>query len=304
MMLSLHEIARAVRGHVAGRQVLAPGPNHSHRDRSLSIRLSEGSADGFVVHSHSGDDWRECRDHVADALGLPRDRWREQREPNGEEVEKRLAARRRAEGRERAEMARRRRFAAVMWREAGDPRGTPVEAYLNSRGLRLEVDVANRAIRFHPRCPWGSGHAPAMVAAMRCARTGAFVGLHRTALDREARKLGRKMYGAAGAIMLDAADTVTTALAVGEGIESVLAGRQLGIGPAWALGSTSLISTLPVLPGVQTLTLLVENDENGASERAGDAVSARWHEAGRTIDLLKPRVGKDMNDALLAGRSG
>jgi hypothetical protein len=63
------EIARALGGEVIGRdRVAAPGPNHSKRDRSLSILIT---SDGFVVHSFSGDDWRVCRDHVRAALGLP-----------------------------------------------------------------------------------------------------------------------------------------------------------------------------------------------------------------------------------------
>ena len=50
-----------------GRQVLAPGPNHSGKDRSLAIRPTAG---GVLVHSHAGDGWRECQDHVARQLGL------------------------------------------------------------------------------------------------------------------------------------------------------------------------------------------------------------------------------------------
>src|SRR4051794_22297944 len=65
--LDLRTIARAVGGDVVGRQVLAPGPNHSRKDRSLSIWAT---ADGVCVHSHAGDDWRACRDYVARQLGL------------------------------------------------------------------------------------------------------------------------------------------------------------------------------------------------------------------------------------------
>ena len=65
-------IARALGGVVVGRdQVAAPGPSHSRRDRSLSVRLSATAPDGFLVHSHAGDDWRGLRDHVKQALGIP-----------------------------------------------------------------------------------------------------------------------------------------------------------------------------------------------------------------------------------------
>jgi hypothetical protein len=67
---SLAAIARALGGIIAGRSVLAPGPGHSPRDRSLSVTLSATSPDGFMVHSHAGDDWRACRRHVRGKLGL------------------------------------------------------------------------------------------------------------------------------------------------------------------------------------------------------------------------------------------
>ena len=68
---------RALGGEVSGAQVLAPGPGHRKRDRSLSVTFSATSPDGFLAFSHSGDDWRDCRDHVRDRLGLPRDGWKE-----------------------------------------------------------------------------------------------------------------------------------------------------------------------------------------------------------------------------------
>ena len=70
--LDVRSIARALGGYVVGRdQVSAPGPRHSRHDRSLSIRLSATAPDGFLVHSHAGDDFAQCRDHVKHALGIP-----------------------------------------------------------------------------------------------------------------------------------------------------------------------------------------------------------------------------------------
>ena len=57
----LSAIARALGGDVVGNQVLASGPGHSARDRSLSVWLSSTSSHGFRVFSHAGDDWRACR---------------------------------------------------------------------------------------------------------------------------------------------------------------------------------------------------------------------------------------------------
>lgn len=300
MTPSLPEIARALKGQVSGRQVLAPGPNHSHKDRSLSVRLSDSSPDGFVVHSHAGDDWRLCRDHVADALGLARDRWREAREPDPAELARRQEIRRRADERDRAEAERRQRFARGMWNEARDPRGSLVERYLNGRGLDLPGDIAGDVLRYHPRCPWENGTMPAMVAAIRCIRTGAIVGVHRTALDPDGRKIGRKVFGSAtaAAIMLDPAGDE---LVAGEGIETTMTARQIGLSPAWALVSTSNIGALPVIDGVQTLTVLAEIDTapNRPSATAFARVADRWHAAGRRVDRVWPPIGcGDLNDAI------
>jgi hypothetical protein len=70
-MTDLRSIARALGGEVSGRQVLAPGPGHSPRDRSLSIRIESGAPSGFVVFSHCGDDPIVCKDYVRERLGLP-----------------------------------------------------------------------------------------------------------------------------------------------------------------------------------------------------------------------------------------
>jgi hypothetical protein len=71
-MFALKELARILGGDVCGSQVLAPGPDHSRKDRSLCVRLSADSPDGFIVFSHAGDDWRESRDYVRERMGLPR----------------------------------------------------------------------------------------------------------------------------------------------------------------------------------------------------------------------------------------
>jgi putative DNA primase/helicase len=69
-VLDLRTMARALGGEVVGRQVLAPGPGHSPRDRSLSVTLSPSSPDGIIVFSHAGDPWQACKDHVKTLLGV------------------------------------------------------------------------------------------------------------------------------------------------------------------------------------------------------------------------------------------
>ena len=68
---NLHSLAAALGGEVSGGQVLAPGPQHSPQDRSLSIKPDAAAPDGFIVHSFSGDDAIACKDYVRKKLGLP-----------------------------------------------------------------------------------------------------------------------------------------------------------------------------------------------------------------------------------------
>jgi hypothetical protein len=260
---------------------LAPGPGHSPRNRSLCVKLSASSPDGFIVHSFRGHDWRDCRDHVRQQLGIGPDDWkREGPVPKpgrpaplgnaaGDKIVKALG----------------------IWRSGVHPRQTIVETYLKSRGLDLGDDIAGDVIR------WNAGIG-AMVALFRNIATDEPQAVSRTYLDREGRKLDRKFLGpvGGGAVKLDAGDAVLGGLHIGEGIETCLAARQLGLRPAWALGSAGAIATFPVVDGVECLTVLQEHD--AASARAVETSAARWHAAGREVVINEPVGTKDLNDAI------
>jgi hypothetical protein len=70
MNYSPKQLATALGGEVSGHEVLAPGPNHSPKDRSMSVRVDPSAPDGFVVHSFAGDDPLHCKDHVRAKLGI------------------------------------------------------------------------------------------------------------------------------------------------------------------------------------------------------------------------------------------
>ena len=62
--MDLRRIALLLGGDLAGNHtILCPGPAHSRRDRSLAVRFDPRAPDGFMAYSHSGDDWRPCKDH-------------------------------------------------------------------------------------------------------------------------------------------------------------------------------------------------------------------------------------------------
>ena len=53
MMLDPRRVARALGGEVSGRDAIScPGPGHSPKERSPSVKLDPTAPDGFPVHSH------------------------------------------------------------------------------------------------------------------------------------------------------------------------------------------------------------------------------------------------------------
>jgi len=305
-MMDARTLARVLGGDVVGRStVLAPGPGHSRRDRSLSIKLDPNAPEGFLAYSHCGDDWRECRDHVRERLGLPA--W----QPGQDRVlayvvqldHTTIDAE--SERRERsADDLRRMQRADAIWHQSITPHNTLAERYLTSRAIALTHDVAGTAIRFHPACPWrdeNTGHTvqvPALIAVFRAIDNDTVTAIQRVALNADATKIGRRMLGVVhrSAVKLD---PLGDTLAIGEGVETCLAARQLGHSPAWALGSVGMIAKFPVLDGVTRLRVLGETD--AASADAFAIVAQRWHAAGRRVEIIMPDEGfSDLNDELMA----
>jgi putative DNA primase/helicase len=289
--------ASALGGEVSGANILCPGPGHSPKDRSLSVRLSVAAQDGFVCFSHVGDDWQVCRDHVLSRLGRP--------EGSPSRIDRLRYGD--AHPAPRVEQPKgNRELAMRIWQQAKNPRGTLAEAYLSSRTLELP-SAANEALRFHPACPFGVARLPAMVGLVRNIRTDEPQAIQRTALshDGTAIKRGGKTFRltlgpiAGGAVKLDPDEDVTQGLCIGEGIETCLAGRQMGLQPVWALLGTSGLASFPVLPGIYGLHIFRERD--AANERAAWTCSERWHMAGRDVIHTYPESGTDLADEIRQG---
>lgn len=293
-MIDIRQYARQLGGEVAGRSaVICPGPGHSPKDRSLSVRFDAfaPNRDGFIVFSHAGDDPLRCRDYVRERLQIARNRFQNAmpalREPTRAPAE---------------DQADRTLIALRIW-ESANPIGTSLAAtHLASR--KIDPGTASSdVIRFHGALRFNGGTTPGMVSLLRDIRTNEPCGIHRTFLDARGQKIGRKMLGRArgAAIKLDADEDVTAGLTIGEGVETCLAARQLGFSPAWALGSAGAIESFPNLPGIETLTILAETDDNGANERATEVCATRWQTAGAEVITVKPEHGGDMNDQLMGG---
>jgi hypothetical protein len=280
--------------------VLAPGPGHSRKDRSLSVKIDSHAPDGFLVHSFAGDDPIRCKDHVRSLIGLPG--W--DRKPRASQVRTDVSHETVDERRAwtedelaRIEAARR------IWDEGVNPRGTLAERYLiEQRKLELTDELAGNVLRFHADCPWreeSTGQTikvPAMIAVFRSIHDDNITAVHRIRLNADGSKYGRRMLGVVHHSAVKLAPARKT-LAIGEGVETAMAAQQLGLKPAWALGSAGAISFFPVLDGVAHLYLLAETGK--ASAQACKMCWPRWRRKGRKVQIITPNIGDDLNDAII-----
>ena len=189
-----------------------------------------------------------------------------------------------------------------LW-DAGQPiTGTPAAKYLIHRGIRTLPAHHTENLRFHPSCPFNGRFHPCLLALFRDVESDAPAGIHRIALTVEGEKLDKRMLGrwpTPRAIKLWSA---RTHLVVAEGIETTLAGagfshRGTLLRPAWAMGSRVGIERLPVLPGIERLIILVDNDANNVGINAARTCASRWLAAGHTVVLLIPhKQDADFND--------
>src|SRR5690606_23881078 len=109
----------------------------------------------------------------------------------------------------------------------------------------------------------------------------------------ERRYAGRK---AGGVVRLWPDEAVTTGLAIAEGIESALAAGRV-FAPAWATMDAGNLQRLPVLPGIEALTIFADRAESGTGQKAAAACAERWRDAGREVRVLAPVLtGRDMAD--------
>lgn len=173
--------------------------------------------------------------------------------------------------------------------------------YFDRRGIDIGVIPNQGSLRWHPRCRIDGNIKPCVIGRYTDALTNTPRGIWRRPIDGGVPKaLGPT---AQCVIRLWPDEAVDAGLVVGEGVETVLAAatriehRGTFMMPAWAAGSAANMSKLPVLPGVEALTLLVDNDPNRVGQRAAEECRARWEAAGTEVTLLAPiNSGVDFND--------
>lgn len=304
-MIDLRQAAIYLGGEVQGNKILAPGPGHSHRDRSLVVTPVNDERLKFLAYSFAGDDWAECRDYVKAKLGLgemiqrrketvglakgspgnqhtgPVPRGNQSTPPTLAEagIDKKLSSR---------------AYDAIkIWKTGISITGTLAETYLKSRGI--VINPGANVLRFIDNCPFGRDRLPCMVALFRDIQTDEITGIHRTALTKDGQKIDRKMLGRSknAAIKLTPDENVTSGLGIAEGIETALTVIQAGWSPVWAMGAATGIANFPVMPGIEALTIFADNDPVGL--RAANQCVKRWR--FKEVYIQYPgRIKTDFND--------
>ncbi|BBZ93119.1 hypothetical protein BRDID11004_59820 [Bradyrhizobium diazoefficiens] len=199
-------------------------------------------------------------------------------------------------------------LARCIFDDAMPLQGTAAERYFESRDL-WSVAREIEDIRFHPRCPCGGDGAEqaAVIVAMRSVHSHAVTGIQRIFLDRHGHKIGKGMMlgTCSGAAMKLQPLDARRLLHIGEGLETMLACIAMDHSPCWALGSTSLIQTFPIIGGVDQLLIWADHDPlkkiGGQMVRAGNKAAGicmqRWVSANKQVEIYKARVeGKDAAD--------
>lgn len=295
-------IVLALKGRWYGGYGVAPCV--AHRDRNPSLKLSDGETGALLVHCYAG-----CA--PADILAELRRRGLLDDGNGGTGHRPRRQPARRSAGRRDAEQDRHRRqreeSAIAIWRASRVAAGTPVEAYLRTRGITASIPPS---IRFHPDLKHGPTGLPmaAMVAAVQ-GPDRRIVGVHRTYLlpNGRAKAQVREPKLSLGPISGGAARLAAAGhhLAVGEGIETCLSFMQATGTATWAALSTAglVAIVLPPLPLAAVVIIAMDVDQSGAGERAALAAADRLAREGREVVIASPAAGGDFNDAVRLERA-
>lgn len=194
--------------------------------------------------------------------------------------------------------------AADLWRASRSIEvGTPAGSYLTGRGCLLPP--ADGDLRWLPDLHLFGFQGPALVGRISAALDASRgQGLHLTWIERRDSRWCRKdrrYLGAkgGGVVRLWPDEAVTYGLAAAEGLETALAAAHLQA-PIWACMDAGNLAALPVLSGIDCLTIFADRDESGTGQAAAAACAQRWLEADREVTVLgSARIGADIADEVL-----
>ena len=190
-------------------------------------------------------------------------------------------------------------IARRIWCSSIPADGTPVEAYLRSRGISLPIPLT---LHFHAGLKHPTGKIwPAMIGLVTRGTDNTPLAIHRTFLahngaDKAPITPQKMMLGPCrgGAVRLGTPGDV---LMVGEGLETCLAVMQATGCPAWAALSTSGLRALDLPDSIRDVIVLADGDDPG--EAAARDAALAWRQDGRRVRIANPGNGLDFNDLLL-----
>jgi putative DNA primase/helicase len=191
-----------------------------------------------------------------------------------------------------------------LWRHALPISGDALE-YLEARRCRLPPSDGH--LRWLPKLHHPGGYVgPALIALVTDAVTGEPISIHRTwitstgkkaAVD-PARMLLKGCRKRGGIIRLWPDSDVTDGLAIAEGIETALALAN-AYQPVWSAIDAGNLAALPIIPGIEALTIAADHDDAGL--KAAALLGQRWANAGRDVLIATPEVeGLDVADLVAA----
>lgn len=192
--------------------------------------------------------------------------------------------------------------ADFIWSQTIPLRGSPAEKYLRGRGCRLPPHDGD--LRYLPA---RGQHPAAMVGRVTDARTAEPLSLHFTHINNDGQKVGerpkRLLKGhrkSGGVIRLWPDEAVTYGLGIAEGIETALALAH-AFSPVWSCIDSGNLTDFPVLHGIETLMIAVDDD--AAGHAAAEACASRWC-ASADVYMAEPDGGRDLADVAAGATHG
>ena len=178
--------------------------------------------------------------------------------------------------------------------------------YMLARGCAISPEEGD--LRWHPNLKnkMNNWTGPALVGRVTDAVTNEPMTLHQTWFTPDGTKAPIKHprlflkdhVKQGGVIRLWPDEDVTYGLGIAEGIENALSAAH-GFTPVWSAIDKGNLSQLPVLDGIEALTIFTDPEDGGIL--AANQCAQRWLEAEREVRIWKsPNSDEDFNDWIAA----
>lgn len=193
-------------------------------------------------------------------------------------------------------------FIKKIWRESRMASNTPVETYLQSRGIKGDIP---QTIRFHATLKHSETKSfyPAMISVITVWPSTVPAAIHRTYLKPDGSgkaelERNKMILGPAkgGAVRLD---SHSNKLIIAEGIETALS-IQLATGiPTWAALSSTNMQSIILPPPEQVPEIIIAADNDEAGIKAANILAERALKLCHKVRIAIPKQqGWDFNDVL------